>query len=198
MSTKHKLQLIYQTIRYNQKIVFGSKFVYFLVAALSFFLVLIGILLFADWTPREESIYGIIILPGLLIVFYPVIYNIQNDKDSRMLEIVFSIPNYRYKIYLIRFVISLLLLTVVLTAMTLFSVFAIISVPVVYMVYQLMFPLLFMACLSFLFTTLVKNASGAAVIMVIIGLFFWIMSEPLEYSKWNIFLFVNCCRNSIN
>ena len=105
-----------------------------------------------------------------------------------MLEIVFSIPNYRYKIYLVRFVISLLLLTVVIFLMTLFSVFAIIQVPVFYMVYQVMYPLVFLACLSFLFTTLVKNASGAAVIMVIIGLFFWILAEPLSHSKWNIFL----------
>ncbi len=175
-------------IHYNLKIIFANKFIYFMIAAVAFYLLVTGIMLFSDQQPREEYIYDSLIFPGLLIIFYPVLFNIQNDKDSRMLEIVFSIPNYRYKIYLIRFVISILLLTVVLTAMTLFSVFAIIRVPVLNMVYQVMYPLLFMACLSFLFTTLVKNASGAAVIMVIIGLFFWIMSEPLEHSKWNIFL----------
>jgi hypothetical protein len=45
-----------------------------------------------------------------------------------------------------------------------------------------------LACLSFLFATLVKNASGAAVIMIIIGLTFWILHDPLQHSKWNIFL----------
>ena len=72
--------------------------------------------------------------------------------------------------------------------MTLFSVFALVQVPVLEMVYQIMYPLLFMACLSFLFTTLIKNASGAAVFMVIFGLFFFILAEPLQYSKWNVFL----------
>jgi len=70
----------------------------------------------------------------------------------------------------------------------LFTVFAILRIPVLKMVYQLMYPLLFLSCLSFLFSTLVRNASGAAVIVIIIGLVFWIMHEPLQYSKWNVFL----------
>lgn len=175
-------------IRYNLKIIFANKFIYFMIAAVAFYLLVTGIMLFSDVMPGEEDIYNTLIFPGLLVIFYPVIFNIQNDKDSRMLEIVFSIPNYRYSIYLLRFVISLLLLAFVVLIMSLFSYVTIISIPVFYMVYQVMYPLLFIACLSFLFTTLIKNASGAAVIMVIIGLFFWIMAEPLRFSKWNLFL----------
>jgi len=175
-------------INYNLKIIFANKFIYFMIAAISFYLLVTIIMLFSDFSPMAENVYGSLIFPGLLIMFYPVLFNIQNDKDSRMLEIVFSIPNYRYSIYMLRFFISILLLAFVVFLMTLFSVFALVQVPVFYMVYQVMYPLLFMACLSFLFTTLVKNASGAAVIMVIIGLFFWIMAEPLQFSKWNIFL----------
>ncbi len=173
---------------YNLKIIFANKFVYFMIAAVAFYLLVTIIMLFSDFTPMPENVYGSLIFPGLLIMFYPVLFSVQNDKDSRMLEIVFSIPNYRYKIYLLRFFISMLLLAIVMTLMSLLSGFALVKVPVFEMAYQLMFPLLFMAGLSFLFATLVKNASGAAVIMVIIGLFFWILAEPLRYSKWNIFL----------
>lgn len=185
---KNKINLATSMVRYNLKIIFANKFVYFMIAAFAFFLLVIGIMLFSEGTPTEEDIYNTLIFPGLLILFYPVIFNIQNDKDSRMLEIIFSIPNYRYKIYLLRFLISMLLLAAVLLFMTVFSVITIIQVPIFYMVYQVMYPLFFLACLSFLFATLVKNASGAAVVMVIIGLFFWIMAEPLEHNKWNIFL----------
>lgn len=185
---KNKIHLVVSMIRYNLKIIFANKFIYFMIAAVAFYLLVTGIMLFADGIPGEDDIYNTLIFPGLLIIFYPVIFNIQNDKDSRMLEIVFSIPNYRYKIYLVRFIISLLLLAVVLFLMTIFSVLTVIQVPVFHMVYEVMYPLFFIACLSFLFTTLVKNASGAAVIMVIIGLFFWIMADPLQYSKWNLFL----------
>lgn len=184
----NKINIAVSMVRYNLKIIFANKFIYFMLAAVAYYFLVTAIMLFADRTPLQEDIYNTLIFPGLLIIFYPVIFNIQNDKDSRMLEIIFSIPNYRYKIYLIRFIISLLLLAVVLVFMTIVTVFTVIQVPIFYMVYQVMYPLLFLACLSFLFATLVKNANGAAVIIVIVGLFFWIMAEPLEYSKWNIFL----------
>ncbi len=185
---KNRLHIVSGMIRYNLKVIFANKFVYFLIAAMAFYLMVTGIMLFADNNPVEEDIYNSLIFPALLIVFYPVIFNIQNDKDSRMLEIVFGIPNYRYKVYLLRFFISILLLVVVLFLMTAGLVFAIIQTQVLYMVYQLLYPLLFLASVSFLVATIVKNGNGAAVVMVIIGLFFWIMAEPLEFSKWNIFL----------
>ena len=185
---QHNANNILKLILYNLKIIFANKFVYFLIAALAYYFMVTGIMLFSDASTTEEDIYNALIFPGLLIVFYPVIFNIQNDKDARMLEIIFGIPDYRYKVYLLRFFISILLLVVLLLLMTMFLVFAIIHIPVLYMVYQLMYPLFFLACLSFLAASLVKNGNGAAVIMVIIGLFFWIMSEPLEFNKWNIFL----------
>ncbi len=184
----NKLNIAFRMINYNLKIIFANKFIYFMIAAIAFYLMVTLIMLFSDFIPSEEHIYNSLIFPGFLLLFYPVLFNIQNDKDSRMLEIVFSIPNYRYKIYLMRFIISMLLLAILIFLMTLFSIFALVQVQVFSMVYQIMFPLFFMACLAFLFTTIVRNASGAAVIMVIIGLFFWILSEPLLYNKWNIFL----------
>jgi hypothetical protein len=51
-----------------------------------------------------------------------------------------------------------------------------------------MYPLLFIACLTLLVSTLIRNGNGTAVVMVIIGLLFWILSEPLSRSKWNLFL----------
>lgn len=188
MKTTVLLNLIKSSIVYNLKIIFANKFIYFLIAASAFFLMIMGIMLFSDASPETEDIYGSLIFPGILIIFYPVIFNIQNDKDSRMLEIIFGIPNYRYKVYLVRFLISILLLYIILLLMAWFSVFAIIRTPVFPMVSQLMYPLIFLACLSFLLSTLIRNASGTAVVMVLIGLFFLILAEPLQYSKWNVFL----------
>ena len=37
-------------------------------------------------------------------------------------------------------------------------------------------------------STIVRNGNGAAVIMIIFNLFFLILADPLEQSKWNIFL----------
>lgn len=188
MNFVKRLQLIKDSLVYNLKIIFGNKFIYFLIASVAFYLMIIGLMLFNDSAIQEYNIFGTMIFPGVLIIFYPVVFSVQNDKDARMLEIVFGVPNYRYKVYLLRFVISLALLFVILLLMGWFAVFALLDIRVFYMVYQLMFPLFFIACVSFLFATWLKNANATAVVMVILGLFFLIMAEPLEYSKWNIFL----------
>ncbi|MCZ4695700.1 hypothetical protein DWB61_12910 [Ancylomarina euxinus] len=183
-----QVKLIRDFIRYNVKIIFANKFIYFLIAAFAFFLMVTGIMLFSDSSPEEADIFSTLLFPGILILFYPVIYNIQSDKDTRMLEIIFGIPNYRYKVYLVRFLLSIMLLLVLISFMSWIVVFAIIRIPVFHMVYELMYSLIFLASLAFLLASLIKNASGASVIMVIIGLIFLILAEPLESSKWNIFL----------
>jgi hypothetical protein len=188
MKATEQIQLIINFIRYNVKIIFANKFIYFLIAAFAFFLMVMGIMLFSDSSPDESDIYASIIFPGIFILFYPVIFLIQSDKDTRMLEILFGIPNYRYKVYLVRFALSILLLVTTLFVMAWLSVFLVINIPVLNMVYELMYCLLFLASLGFLLTTLIKNANGAAVVMVVLGLVFLILAEPLEYSKWNIFL----------
>ncbi len=188
MNFFNKIKLGYDITIYNLRIIFANKFIYFLIAAIAFFLMVMGIMLFNNAAVANHDIFSTLIFPGILIAFYPVIFNVQNDKDTRMLEIIFGVPNYRYKVYLVRFFISMILLLVILIFMSWFSYFAVIRIPVFKMVYELMFCLLFLSSLAFLFTTLLRNANGAAVLMVIIGLFFMILSENLHYSKWNIFL----------
>ena len=188
MNLKERTQLVKDSLTYNLKIVFGNKFIFFLIAAIAFYLMIVGILLFDNSAIQERDIFFTIIFPGALIIFYPVIFSIQNDKDARMLEIIFGVPNYRFKVYLVRFIISLLLLFVIMLLMSWFAVFALVKIRVFYVTYQLMYPLVFIACMSFFFSTLLKNGNSTAVVVVIIGLIFFILAEPLQYSKWNLFL----------
>lgn len=183
-----RIRLLLNIISYNLKIVFSGRFIYFLIAAWLFFLVIIGIMLFSDNMLENSDIYDLLLFPGILIMFYPVVYNIQNDKDTRMLEIVFGVPDYRYKVYLLRFLIAILLLVFLMMLMALFSWFSVVRIPVLGMVLRLLSPLFFLACLTFLLTTLIRNGNGAAVVMIIIGLIFFILNEPLAKSKWNLFL----------
>lgn len=55
-----------------------------------------------DAYPTEESAYYLMILPGLLLIFYPSAFGIQNDVENRTIELLFGIPNYRYKVWLVR------------------------------------------------------------------------------------------------
>ena len=49
----------------------------------------------ADWYPDVAEAYSILLLSGLLLIFYPAAFGIQNDMDTRMIETLFGIPNYR-------------------------------------------------------------------------------------------------------
>jgi hypothetical protein len=136
----------------------------------------------------EGDVYNLLLFPGLLVIFYPSSFGIQNDVDTRMIEVLFGIPNYRYKVWLSRLFTIFIVVYGFLIILGYFSTLALIPVPVFKMGLQLMFPIFFLGTLSFLLSTIVRNGAGTAAVMVIIGLFFWISSGILDENEWNIFL----------
>jgi hypothetical protein len=189
MTNRDALQLLYRTTKYNLKIIFASRFIYFMVAAVLFYFLITVINLFSpDANSTEADVYYLLILPGILLIFYPTAFGIQNDVDSHMLETLFGIPNYRYKVYLVRLAIIYCAVYVLLVGLSLISAVALAPLSVFDMAFQLMFPVFFLGCLTFMFSTIVKNGNGTAVTMVVIGMILWITTGFLETSKWNIFL----------
>ncbi len=180
--------LLVKMIRYNLKIVFANKFLYFLLAAFAFFILVTVIDLFSGSGTTIEDVYYLLLFPGILLIFYPTAFGIQNDEDARMLEIIFGIPNYRYKVWLVRLLMIYIIVFLLLIALGFLSSFALARIPVLDMSFQLMFPIFFVGSLAFMLSTLIKNGNGTAVVMVVIGVGFLIAAEPLEDSAWNIFL----------
>lgn len=192
MTIKNKILNLFEiTVKqfiYSLKIIFANKFIYFLLAAVGFFILVVVIFLFSNDVPDKASVYYTLLFPGILLIFYPTTFGIQNDDDSKMLENIFAIPNYRYKVWLPRLVMIYILVFFLLVFLTLLSAISIVNVSIFDMVYQLMYPIFFLGSLAFAFSTIIKNGNGTAVVMVIIGLIFWISSGILEESAWNIFL----------
>ncbi len=180
-------------VKYNFKIVFANKFGYFLFAAIVFFGVVTGVVLYNGNAMEEFNIYYALTFPAMLLIFYPTVFGLQNDRDSRMLETLFGIPNYRYKVYLTRLLLILLMVSIIIYGLTWLTDLLIIKVSNWEMTWQLMFPVMFMGSLAFLLSTQVKSGNAAAVIVIIIGLLFWMLAGMLEESKWNVFLnpFIN-------
>ncbi len=186
---KSKFKLIQDLFRYNLKIIFANKFIYFLLSAVAFFLLIaILSLVEADSSFQEYDVYNVLLFPGLLLIFYPTAFGIQNDIDVRMIELLFGIPNYRYKVWLVRIAIIYFLVYGLLILLSLLSTIIFIPVDIFEISFQLMFPVFFLGSLSFMFSSLIRNGNGTAAIMVIIGLVVWISSGILEESQWNVFL----------
>ena len=182
------LKIVLKMVKYNLKIIFANRFIWFLLGAFGFYIGLILIYVFSEDISRIEDLYGIFIFCGLLLIFYPTVFGIQNDQDARTIEILFGIPNYRYKVWLVRILMIYILTFVVLLAFVWLTSFLVIKMPVMAVTYQVLYPVLFLGVMSFMVSTLLRNGNGAAVIMIIFNLFFLILAEPLEKSKWNIFL----------
>lgn len=192
MATKFKIRnnlfILIKMIRYNLRIIFANRFIWFLVAALGFFLFFaIQVVLDGD-TMSEETVYNLLIFPGILLIFYPSVFGIQNDDDSRMLEILFGIPNYRYKVWLVRLVMIYTLVFIILLGFSALASVLLYKIDILEMSYQLMYPIVFMGSMGFMFSTLIKNGNGTAVAMVLIGVALIILQDALQRTQWNIFL----------
>lgn len=178
----------YSLARYNMRIIFGGKFVYFILAAFIFFLVF-GIILALDSGDIDmEDVYSLLAFPAILLVFFPSVFGIQSDADQRTLEIIFGIPDYRYKVWLVRYLMILLLVFLLLFPFAGMAYYALISFPILRLILHLMVLVVFVSSLGFSLSTMVRNGNATAVIMVVIGLALLILADALEGSKWNIFL----------
>jgi hypothetical protein len=175
-------------VRYNMRIIFGGKFIYFILAAVLFYLVIGTITALDNDAIWISEIYGLIAFPAILLAFYPTVFGIQSDADQRTLEIIFGIPNYRYKVWLVRYFIILIMVFLMLFPFAAVSYYLLISFPFMKMILHIMVLVLFTSSMGFCVSTLVKNGNATAVIMVVFGLFFLILSEELYESKWNLFL----------
>ena len=98
------LNLVQKMISYNLRIIFANKFIWFLAGSVVFYLGLSVIYVFDKDVSNMRDLYGVFLFSGILLVFYPTAFGIQNDQDARTIEILFGIPNYRYKVWLVRIV----------------------------------------------------------------------------------------------
>lgn len=191
MNLKNYITLVTKVIRYNLKIIFAGKFFWFLMAAFAFF----AFFMFQQAWNRSEinegSIYSLLLFPCLLLIFYPVVFGIQNDEDNRILEIIFGIPNYRYKIWGVRMLMVYAANYVILVIFAYVARLLLYPVNIFEMAAQLIFPMLFFGNLAFMFSTITKSGNGTAVIMIVLGLAFFIFMNAvnaLTNSFWNVFL----------
>lgn len=182
------LILIYRMIIYNLRIIFANKFIWFLAGAIVFWMGLSVIYVLSVDASRMSDLYEVFLTSGLLLVFYPTVFGIQNDQDARTIEILFGIPDYRYKVWLVRIILIFVIASLIMTAFTFLSSVLIVNFRFLNMTAQVMIPVIFLGIMAFAVSTVIRSGNGTAVFMIITGLIFMIMSDPLRKSQWNIFI----------
>ncbi|MFH2036990.1 MAG: hypothetical protein ABIJ45_11350, partial [Candidatus Zixiibacteriota bacterium] len=114
-------------------------------------------------------------------------FSIQSDVDSRMIETLFGIPDYRYKVWLVRYLTQIFAILGLLAILALFCKSTLADFPFFIMLFHLMFPILFLSGLGFMVASITRNGNGTAAVMVVIIMFFWIAAEPLNGSRYDLF-----------
>lgn len=180
--------LVSRMIIYNLRIIFANKFIWFLAGSVLFYLGLSVIYVFSEDVSRIRDLYGVFLFSGLLLVFYPSAFGIQNDQDARTIEILFGIPNYRYKVWLVRIVLIFVISFLIMLIFTFLASVLIVKFRIFSVTAQIMVPVIFLGMMAFMLSTVVRNGNGTAVIMIIFGLIFMILSDFLRKSQWNVFL----------
>jgi len=183
------LNLVWKMVSYNLRIIFANKFIWFLTGSVVFYLGLSVIYVFANNVSKMEDLYGVFLFSGLLLVFYPAVFGIQNDMDARTIEILFGIPNYRYKVWLVRILLIIIVAALIMLFFTFLSSVLIVRFRIIPVTLQIMAPVIFMGMLGFFLSTVIRSGNGTAVIIIITGIVFMMFSDSsLGRSQWNIFL----------
>jgi hypothetical protein len=180
--------LFRKMVQYNMKVIFGNRFIWFVLAALAFYFFVAITGIYNNSLIDDGFVYGLQIMPGLLLIFYPMTFGVQNDLDAGIIEILFGIPDYRYKVWLVRLILVFALVFLMMIGMTVMSYYLLAPVNIFEQAFHVMFPIYFLGSMAFLFSTIVKNGNGTAVVMVIIGVVLLILSDVLEQTMWNVFL----------
>jgi hypothetical protein len=189
-----RIKTILAFLRYNALHIFGGRFFIFLGLALGlFFLVLFISLLGRGGTPNSERLFNYLLAPGILLVFYPSVYGIQRDQDTRMVETLFGIPDYRYKVWLTRLVTLYIIIALLMFVLVLLCRITLADFPIWRMVYHVMMPVIFLGSLAFFISAQSTSGNVTAVLMVILLLFFWVLGDEISNSAW--YLFHNPFRN---
>ena len=186
---KNTFNLLYRLANYNMKIIFANRFLIFLIVSVAIFLLFaVSNVLDPSETSEVTGVYYILLFIGIILIFYPTVFGIQTDVDSRTIELLFGIPNYRYKVWLVRLANIYILIFGITVFLSLLSTLIFIPVNILEMSFQLMFPLFFFGAIAFMFSSLIRNGYGTAAIVIIIILAIWFSGAFLQESKWNVFL----------
>ena len=150
---------------------------YFILSAVGFYILTVGLNLISDSEITMATGYSMLLVPSILLIFYPTCFGIQNDQDAKIIEIIFGIPNYRYKIWLFRLLIAYMICFIITLLLAAVTDWLVVEVPPLQLALQSMVPALFIGLLCFMLSTLIRNGNGTAVMIIII-----------DVSKWNVFL----------
>ena len=69
---KHYLTPILKLSQYNIKIIFGNKFMYFVLSAIGFYILTVALTLISDTEITQATGYNMLLVPSILLICIPI------------------------------------------------------------------------------------------------------------------------------
>ncbi|MCG8474738.1 MAG: hypothetical protein MI784_04570 [Cytophagales bacterium] len=184
---KRVAQFSWAMFRYNMKIIFGGKFIYFFLAGMVAYLLGVGGDIYWGKPTDLSDVFHYLMFPAVLLVFYPSAFGVQNDMDQRTVEILFTIPNYRFKVWLVRLFIANVLVFLIIYLLAYLTQFLLMGVPYFELSMQLMIPVFFLSTFAFMVSTRTRSGLGTAIIVVIVAFAFFVVYQNSPKTPYQIF-----------
>ena len=80
MTLKQFIYLLPRLVKYNLKIIFAGKFIWFLLAAFLFFAYFMFQIAWSRSEVNEGVVYNLLMFPCVLLVFYPAVFGIRTMR----------------------------------------------------------------------------------------------------------------------
>jgi len=177
-------------ILYNVRILFSHKFFYFFGAVLLYFVVVCSV----NYFQAEDHITGRDVMPALLLppacvlAVYLSMEIISFERENKTIESVFTTSGSIYKVWMIKLGVTYLIIIAVLLLLEILAFLFVAGFPIFSTLFHSIVPIIFIGNLTFYFSVKFRSGNAAGMITVIIILFFLMLTEPLEHSRFFLFL----------
>ena len=101
MTIKQLIPLLPKVVKYNLKIIFAGKFIWFLLAAFVFFAYFMFQSAWNRAEINEGLIYDLLMFPCVLLVFYPAVFGTSVPPMQRSRKPIWSLESHLYSRFLI-------------------------------------------------------------------------------------------------
>ncbi len=183
------LKTIWLLAKYNFKILFGGRYLIFMVLSFIFFCYLLFNSAYSGNALTEVVVYANLIFPSLLLIFYPTTYGVQRDEEAKILEIFFCIPNYMYKVWLLRLIFVFIACFANVLLFSYAAHLLLCPVSIFKMTYQTMFVVVLFGSMAFFLSTFIKSGNGVAIVLLgLFALLVFISGSFFENSMWHILI----------
>lgn len=194
LHVRSQMEVAWTVIRLQTQVIFSHKFVWFILAVLSF----IGLMYAVNYQlpTRErmepEDVYIIIMtMPLLVLAVYLNMQAIVTEKEQRTLEVMFTTAGSRYKVWLLRLGtlnILLCLLTFVISILVFFT-FMDFSIPG--MTWNTFGTVFFVGNLTLFFAVRMRSGLGAGMVTGLVLFLHMMTAGIFDYGDTRYFLFFN-------